>query len=158
MQAGADSVDALLDAAGLPAALRAAPTEHHGGEIPAFTPAELDPDGLRHYVAANAPVVVRQAHPEWRPLSTWDDTHLREACAGRSVSVRSADTDGRFGDPDRESVYARTSLDFGAFLDGLRDAERAGNPPPHYAAQAGTAPPRPLTTSELRCYIIARAT
>ena len=126
-------VTELLDAAGLASRFRIA--EPSTGAVPIFDAAHITPEALREqFVNHNRPVVLRSLQ-DWRPLSHWDDSHIRALCGKRTIDVRVADHTRQFGDPKIQGMYTQESLSLDSFIDALGSAESSGRPAPYYAAQ-----------------------
>ena len=128
-------VTELHDAAGLASRFRTADPSACVGAVPSFEAALITPEALHEqFVLHNRPAVLR-ALKDWRPLSHWNDSHIRALCGGRTVDVRVADEARQFGDPKRQGMYTHASLSLDSFIDALETAEVRGQPAPYYAAQ-----------------------
>ena len=128
----------LHDAAGLASRFRTVDLpwiSTCGGAVPSFEAAHITPEALHEqFVLHNRPAVLR-ALQDWRPLSHWNDAHIRALCGERTISVRLVDEARQFGDPKRQGMYTHASLSLGSFIDALEAAEARGQPAPYYAAQ-----------------------
>ena len=124
----------LLDAAGLAPRFRTKSEDaDHVHEVDSRS---ITPETLREeFVLRNVPVVIRGAVAEWPPCRLWDEEHLRRSGEGQRVSCRRSDSDGRFGDPEREGCYRAVELDWESLLSSMAEAESQGSVAPYYAAQ-----------------------
>ena len=128
-------VTELHDAAGLASRFRTADPSSCGGAVPSFEAALIAPEALHEqFVLHNRPAVLR-ALQDWRPLTHWNDAHIRALCGERTIDVRVADSARQFGDPKRQGMYTHASLSLDSFIEALEAAEARGQPAPYYAAQ-----------------------